>query len=73
MGFWCCYMWYQSEASNTRLEAASTRIQNRKTKILTMLKKIYVHKYNYFLQEMEGVEAFVEDGSHHNNPDNLYA
>ena len=21
---------------------------------------------------MEGVEAFVEDGSHHNNPDNIY-
>ena len=21
---------------------------------------------------MEGVEAFAEDGSHHNNPDNLY-
>ena len=24
------------------------------------------------MQEMEGVEASVEDGSHHNNPNNIY-
>ena len=26
----------------------------------------------FILQEMEGVEASVEDGSHHNNPYNIY-
>ena len=24
------------------------------------------------MQEIEGVEAYVEDRSHHNNPDNIY-
>ena len=36
-------------------------------------KKISVEKYKFFiLQEMEGVDASVEDGSHHNNLDNIY-
>ena len=37
------------------------------------LKIVYVQKYKFcILQEMEGVEASAEDGSHHNNLDNIY-
>ena len=51
-------MWYQSEFPNTRPEYWLTCMKNRNIICI--------------LQEMERVEAYFEDGSHHNNPDNIY-
>ena len=69
MIFWVCYLWYQSEFPNTRTgDWPNSHTNQENKKILTMFKNdLCIEILNFILQEMEGVKASAEDGSHHNN------
>ena len=65
-------MWYQSEFTNTSTDWL-TRIQKRNQYIDYDLNLfMYRNIKNCFARKMEGVEASAENGSRHNNLDNIY-
>ena len=73
MNFWRCYMWYQRKFPNTSLEYwlnLHTKQENKNTD--HVLNLFLYRNINCIMQKMEGVEASAENGSHHNNPYNIY-
>ena len=64
-------MWYHSEFSNTRPDWL-THIQTRNKNTDHVFNLFLYRNINLFCRKMEGVEASAENGSQHNNPDNIY-
>ena len=67
-------MWYQSEFPNTSPKDWLNSHTKQENKNIDHVLKLFLYiSINFsILYKIEGVEASAEDGSHHNNLDNIY-